>query len=50
MEKKSKFGWIIGIIAFVAATTAALTAFFIVKDKQKKDDEELMNYLDCSIE
>lgn len=50
MEKKSRFGWIIGIIAFVAATTAALTAFFVVKEKQRKDDEELMNYLDCSIE
>ena len=50
MEKKSKFAWLIGVIAFVAAASAALTAFFIVKDKQKKDDEELMNYLDCSIE
>lgn len=50
MGKKSKFGWILGLIAFVAAATAAMTAFFVVKEKQRKDDEELMNYLDCSIE
>ncbi len=50
MQKKSKLGLIIGIISFVAAVTAALTAFLIVKDKKKKDDEELMEYLDCSIE
>lgn len=50
MEKKSKLGFIIGIVAFVAAVSAALTAFFIVKEKKEKDDEELMNYLDCSIE
>ena len=50
MGKKSKFGWILGLSAFVAAATAAMTAFFVVKEKQRKDDEELMNYLDCSIE
>lgn len=50
MEKKTKIGFIIGIVSFVAAVSAALTAFFIVRDKKKKDDEELMNYLDCSIE
>lgn len=48
--KNKKFMWIIGIISFVAAASAALTAFLIVKDKQKKDDEELMEYLDNSIE
>ncbi len=50
MTKKTKFGFLIGIISFVCAATAALTAFFIVKEKKKKDDEELTNYLDCSIE
>ena len=50
MCKKSKLGFIIGLIAFVAATAAALTAFFIIKEKKERDDEELMNYLDCSIE
>ncbi|MCH5303767.1 MAG: hypothetical protein J1E41_02790 [Ruminococcus sp.] len=50
MEKKGKLGFIIGIISFVAAASAALTAFFIVREKQKKDEEELMNYLESSIE
>ena len=48
--KNKKLMWIIGIISVVAAISAALTAFLIVKDKQKKDDEELMEYLDNSIE
>jgi len=48
--KNKKFFWIVGIISLVAALSAALTAFFIVKDKQKKDDEELMEYLDSAIE
>lgn len=48
--KNKKLVWIIGIVSAVAAISAALTAFFIVKDKQKKDDEELMEYLDSSIE
>mgnify|MGYP003533867473 CR=1 FL=1 len=48
--KNKKLALIIGIISAVAAVSAALTAFFIVKDKQKKDDEELMEYLDSSIE
>ena len=48
--KNKKLVWIIGIVSAGAALSAALTAFFIVKDKQKKDDEELMEYLDSSIE
>ena len=44
--KNKKLMWIIGIISFVAAASAALTAFLIVKDKH----EELMEYLDNSIE
>ena len=48
--KNKKIMWIIGISSLVAAASAALTAFLIVKDKQKKDDEELMEYLDNSIE
>lgn len=47
---KCRWALIIGIISAVAALSAALTAFFIVNDKQKKDDEELMEYLDSSIE
>ena len=38
MAKKSRFGFIIGIISFVAAASAALTAFFIIREKKKKDD------------
>ncbi len=48
--KNKKLFWIIGIISFAAAVSAAVTAFLFVKDKQKKDDEELMEYLDSSIE
>ena len=48
--KNKNLAFLIGIVAFVATVPAALTAFFIVKDKQKKDDEELMEYLDNSIE
>ncbi len=48
--KNKKLALIIGIISLVAAISAALTAFLIVKDKQKKDDEELMEYLDNAIE
>ena len=50
MFRNNKLMWIIGIISFVAAASAAITAFLIVMDKQKKDDEELMEYLDNSIE
>lgn len=50
MNKKSKIGIIIGVISLVAAVTAALTAFLVVKEKKRKDDEELMEYLDCSIQ
>lgn len=48
--KNKKFFWIVGIISLVAAISAAVTAFLFVKDKQKKDDEELMEYLDSAIE
>ena len=48
--KNKNFAWIIGIISFTVACIAAVTAFLIVKDKQKKDDEELMEYLDSAIE
>ena len=48
--RNKNFMLVVGIISFVAAVSAALTAFFIVKDKQRKDDEELMEYLDSSIE
>ncbi len=50
MKKKGTLFTIIGIIVSVAAITAAVTAFLIVRDKKRKDDEELERYLDCSIQ
>ena len=50
MEKKSNVGLIVGLISVVVALTAALTAFLVVREKRRKDDEELMEYLDCSIQ
>lgn len=50
MKNNKQILWIIGIVSAAVALAAALTAFFIIKDKQKKDDEELMEYLDNSIE
>lgn len=47
---KKNFWVFVGIASAIAVAAAALTAFFIVRDKQKKDDEELMEYLDNSIE
>ena len=47
--KKNNFGFIIGIIAAVAALTAAVTAVLLYREKQRKDNEELEHYLDCSI-
>ena len=48
--KNKKFFWIVGIMSLVAAVTAALTAFFIVKEKQKKDEKtkmlEMYKYID----
>lgn len=48
-NKSSKFGWLIFIISAVAALTAAVTAFLVIKEKKKKDEAELEEYLDCSI-
>lgn len=41
---------LISVIGLVAAVTAAVTAFLIFKEKQKRDDEELEHYLDSSIQ
>ncbi len=47
---KSILTVLISVIGGVAAITAAVTAFLIFKDKQKKDEEELEHYLDSSIQ
>ena len=49
-NKKFDYKWIIWIASAVAAITAAVTAFLIVREKQKKDDEQLEEYLDYSIQ
>ena len=50
MEKKSNFKWLVFIISAVAALTAAITAFLVIKDKKQKDEEQLEEYLDYSIQ
>ena len=49
-NKKIELKWIIWIASAVAAITAAVTAFLILKEKKKKDDEQLEEYLDYSIQ
>ena len=50
MERKNKFGWSGVLVSAVAALTAAITAFLVVREKKKKDDAELEEYLDYSIQ
>ena len=47
---KINIKWIICIISAVAALSAAITAFLVIKDKKKKDEEQLEEYLDYSIQ
>ena len=39
----------ISVVGAVVALAATLTAFCIIREKQKKDEEELEHYLDSSI-
>lgn len=48
--KHNKWAMLITIIASIATITAAVTAFVVIREKKKKDDEELERYLDCSIQ
>ena len=54
MDKKFKFNinykWVLAAIAIVAALSAAVTAFLVLREKQKKDEEQLEEYLDYSIQ
>ncbi len=47
---KSMFTVLISVIGGIAAITAAVTAFLIFKEKQRRDEEELEHYLDSSIQ
>ena len=47
---KTVFTVLISVIGGVAALTAAVTAFLIFKEKQRRDEEELEHYLDSSIQ
>ena len=49
MKKSNTFKFIICVISAVAAISAA-TAFFIYKEKKRKDEEELEHYLDSVIQ
>lgn len=48
--KKSTLGIIIGVVTFASAVAAAITAFLLINEKKKRDEEELERYLDCSIQ
>lgn len=45
-----KTGFIIALVAFVTTLAAGVAAFFVIKEKQRRDEEELEEYLDCSIQ
>ena len=47
---KKLFIVLISIIGGICAVTAALTAFLVIREKQKRDEEELEHYLDSSIQ
>lgn len=47
---KSLLTVLLSVIGGVAAVTAAVTAFLIFKEKQRRDEEELEHYLDSSIQ
>ncbi|MDR0914501.1 MAG: hypothetical protein LBM65_04995 [Oscillospiraceae bacterium] len=48
--RNNKFFWLVSFIGLVAAATAALTAFFIIKDKKDRENLELEDYLENGIE
>ena len=47
--KKGNLAFIIGIISGVVAVTTAVAAVFIIKEKQRKDELELEEYLNSNI-
>lgn len=50
MDNKKTIKWLVCVISAVAALSAAITAFLFVRQKQKKDEEQLEEYLDYSIQ
>ena len=46
MKKSTVLKTLIIVISVVAALTAAFTAMFILREKKRKDDQELEHYLD----
>lgn len=46
MKKSTVLKTLIIVIGVVAALTAAFTAVFVLREKKRKDDEELEHYLD----
>ena len=49
MKKGSKLAILIGVVAAIAAVVASLSALLLYLDR-KRVDEELEQYLDCSIQ
>lgn len=50
MNNKSTLRLIVTVISIVATLTAALTAFLVIREKRRKDELELEEYLDNSIQ
>ena len=50
LKRVSRFSVLMGLIAAIAAVTAAGVALMVFFEKKKKDEEELEHYLDCAIQ
>lgn len=50
IKKISKFSILMGVIAALAAVTAAGVALMVFFDRKRKDEEELDDYLNCAIQ
>ncbi|MEE1154507.1 MAG: hypothetical protein UH241_05055 [Acutalibacteraceae bacterium] len=47
---QSKLAIAIAIIATLTAVASTIAAFLVIREKKKKEDKELEEYLDCSIQ
>ncbi len=50
MKKDNSFWICIGILVTIATAISAITTSILIHQKHKKEDEELEQYLDCSIQ